>query len=266
MTARTRKRAMVVLISAVAAGLAVWAAIGLGVRVQDAVEQDQIFERLRKTSLAKAVTDLGSGRPQRGEEEVSLSSAASGHDIAALREENPDCIGWISIEGTVLDYPVMQTVEEPEYYLKRNFDGEHNDHGVPFLDARCHVGTADHLIIYGHNMADGTMFSVLHKYAQKSYWEEHPVITFETVEGVSQYRVAAVMRVSGVAYETQWSIYNCISLNDVELEEMVEQLSQGALYHTGVVPVYGDELLTVSTCESLYSQSNDRLVVVAVKQ
>ena len=264
-----RRKVLLTLAALTVLGGIAWAAIGLGGRIQDTVEQDQIFERLRKTTQAKAVTDLGgTSEPQGGESQKvgseETSTAGAGHDIAALQRENPDCIGWISIEGTNIDYPVMQTLEDPEFYLKHNFDGDYNDHGVPFLDARCNVQTSDNLIVYGHHMADGTMFSALHKYAEKSYWEKHPIITLETADGVSQYQVAAVMRVSGTAYETQWSIFQCIDLNDAEVDQLASHLAQESLYDTGITPLYGDKLLTLSTCE--YTQNNGRLVVIAVKQ
>lgn len=267
--AQRHRKLLFGLVAAVVAGLAVWAAVGLGFQVQDNLEQDQLFDRLRKATQAKAVTDLSEGSKDSDEiltETDSADSQGTGHDIELLQAENPNCVGWISIEDTELDYPVMQTIDDPEYYLKRNFEGDYNRHGVPFMDARCGLGSADNLIIYGHNMADGTMFSTLHKYEQYSYYEEHPVITWETASGVDYYQVAGVMRVSGTAYETQWSIYNCIYLNDVEFAEMVDHISRDSLYNTGVVPVYGDKLMTLSTCESLYSQNDERLVVVAVKQ
>lgn len=263
----TRRKALFALAAALVAGAAVWAALGLASQVRENREQGQIFERLRRTTQARAITDLGSEAdaavPQEGPE-GGETARTTGHDIALLQEENPDCIGWVSIPGTNLDYPVMQTLEDPEFYLKRNFEKAYSDHGVPFLDARCGLGTADNLILYGHHMNDGTMFSSLHKYAQYSYFEEHPLITLETAGGVSQYKVAAVMRVSGIAYETQWSIFNCICLNEAEYDELLGQLSRRSLYHTGVTPAYGDKLLTLSTCE--YTQKNGRLVVVAVKQ
>lgn len=261
-----RRKVVLILAALVVLGGMAWAAVGLGSRIQDTVEQEQIFERLRETTQAKSVTDLGgTSDPNGGTGDISPENpSGSGHDIAALQRENQDCIGWISIQGTNLDYPVMQTLEDPEFYLKHNFDGDYNDHGVPFLDARCNVQTSDNLIVYGHHMADGTMFSALHKYAEKSYWQEHPIITLETADGASQYQVAAVMRVSGTAYETQWSIFQCINLNEAEVDQLADHLARESLYNTGVTPLYGDKLLTLSTCE--YTQKNGRLVVIAVKQ
>ena len=78
----------------------------------------------------------------------------------ALKERNPDFFGWLSIEGTKLDYPVMHTPEDGEYYQRRNFEGDHSQSGVPFLSADCFEGCGNYLI-YGHHMNNGTMFASL---------------------------------------------------------------------------------------------------------
>lgn len=202
------------------------------------------------------------------EPEVYSSAApkdeAQGHDISILQEENSECVGWVSIEGTDIDYPVMWSPNDPDYYLDHSFEKTSNRHGVPFLDSRCNIDTADNLIIYGHHFVEGEMFSTLHKYASYSFYEDHPVITLETAEGVSQYRIAAVLRVSGTVYPTKWSIFNSLYMDAAEFEEMAQEIEAQTLYSTGVLPVYGDRLLTLATCE--YTQKNGRLAVVAVKE
>ena len=82
------------------------------------------------------------------------------HDIAALKEKNPDCIGWVRVPGTDIDYPIMWTPNDPEHYLHLDFYGSCSDYGVPFLDHRCDLDR-DNIILYGHNMFDGTMFTDL---------------------------------------------------------------------------------------------------------
>lgn len=276
-----RQKVLLVLAAVVLLGVAAWAIWGLGSSLQDQAEQDTIFERLRKISTEDVPTDLGTssnGSEDHSHTENNDSSVAEpevyssaapvdepkGHDISILQEENPECVGWVSIEGTDIDYPVMCSPDDPDYYLDHSFDKTSNRHGVPFLDSRCNIDTADNLIIYGHHFAEGDMFSTLHKYASYSYYEEHPIITLETAEGASQYRIAAVLRVSGTVYPTRWSIFNSLYMNDVEFEEMSQEIEAQTLYSTGVSPVYGDHLLTLATCE--YTQKNGRLAVVAVKE
>ena len=276
-----RRKVLLVLAAVVLLGVAAWAIWGVGSSLQDRAEQNTIFERLRKISTEDVPTDLGTssngseGHSYTGnndssvaEPEVYSSAApkdeAQGHDISILQEENSECVGWVSIEGTDIDYPVMWSPNDPDYYLDHSFEKTSNRHGVPFLDSRCNIDTADNLIIYGHHFVEGEMFSTLHKYASYSFYEDHPVITLETAEGVSQYRIAAVLRVSGTVYPTKWSIFNSLYMDAAEFEEMAQEIEAQTLYSTGVLPVYGDRLLTLATCE--YTQKNGRLAVVAVKE
>ena len=108
----------------------------------------------------------------------------------ALKAQNPDFFGWISIEGTNIDYPVMFTPDDPEYYLRRAFDGSSSQSGVPFLAADCFEGGGNWLI-YGHNMKNGSMFADLMSYAQEDFWQEHPLIRFDTLEQQGSYEVLA---------------------------------------------------------------------------
>lgn len=115
------------------------------------------------------------------------------HNIQALISENADCIGWLSIDGTNISYPVMHTPEEPQKYLRRSFYGKYNQSGVPFLDGRCNLQSTN-LIIYGHNMRNGTMFSDLKKYVDRAFLNAHRTVKFETVDGVHCFTVTEVLR------------------------------------------------------------------------
>lgn len=129
-------------------------------------------------------------------------------NLAPLFEKNTECIGWIYIEGTNVNYPVMHTPENPQKYLRKNFDGEYSQSGVPFLDARCSVdgGTA---IIYGHNMKNGTQFSDLKKYLDAGFRNSHLTIEFQTEAGIRYYTVVDVIKTD--IYD---EIYNQINLED----------------------------------------------------
>ena len=113
-------------------------------------------------------------------------------NLAPILEQNGECIGWICIEGTAVNYPVMHTPNDPQKYLRKNFEGKYSVSGVPFLDYRCTPDT--HLIVYGHNMKDGTMFSDLKKYLDKTFREQHPVIELETADGVRYFTVTEVIK------------------------------------------------------------------------
>lgn len=126
------------------------------------------------------------------ESEPAEQSAAE-RNIQALIAENADCIGWLSIDGTNISYPVMHTPSEPQKYLRRNFYGRYSQSGVPFLDGRCDIQSTN-LIIYGHNMKNGTMFSNLKKYVDRDFLNAHRTVKFETADGIRYFTVTKVLR------------------------------------------------------------------------
>lgn len=118
---------------------------------------------------------------------------AAERNIQALIAENSDCIGWLSIDGTNISYPVMYTPSEPQKYLRRSFYGQYSQSGVPFLDGRCST-VGGNLIIYGHNMKNGTMFSDLKKYLNTDFLNSHRTVRLETADGVFLFTVTEVRR------------------------------------------------------------------------
>lgn len=114
-------------------------------------------------------------------------------NIQALITENADYIGWLSIDGTNISYPVMHTPSDPQKYLRRNFYGKYSQSGVPFLDGRCDLQSSN-LIIYGHNMKNGTMFSDLKKYLNTDFLNSHRTVRLETADGVFLFTVTEVRR------------------------------------------------------------------------
>ena len=112
-------------------------------------------------------------------------------NLEALFKLNGECIGWIYIPGTSVNYPVMHTPDNQQKYLRRDFYGNYSQSGVPFLDARCNL-TDTNLIIYGHNMRNGTMFSAVKNYVNADFRKAHPLIEFETAEGVRNFIVTNV--------------------------------------------------------------------------
>ena len=126
------------------------------------------------------------------ESEPAEQSAAE-RNIQALIAENADCIGWLSIDGTNISYPVMHTPSDPQKYLRRNFYGKYSQSGVPFLDGRCDLQSST-LIIYGHNMKNGTMFSDLKRCADRDFLNAHRTVKFETADGVQTFTVTEVLK------------------------------------------------------------------------
>lgn len=118
---------------------------------------------------------------------------AAERDIQALIAENSDCIGWLSIDGTNISYPIMHTPSDPQKYLRRNFYGKYSQSGVPFLDGRCDLQSTN-LIIYGHNMKNGTMFSDLKRYVGRDFLNAHRTVKFETTDGVQTFIVTEALK------------------------------------------------------------------------
>lgn len=112
-------------------------------------------------------------------------------NLKALFNQNSDCIGWICISGTAVNYPVMHTPANPQKYLRRDFYGDYSQSGVPFLDSRCNLSDTN-LIIYGHNMRNGTMFSDVKNYVNADFRNAHPIIEFETANGIYKFNVINV--------------------------------------------------------------------------
>lgn len=118
---------------------------------------------------------------------------AAERNIPALIAANTDCIGWLSIDGTNISYPIMHTPSDPQKYLRRNFYGKYSQSGVPFLDGRCGLQSTN-LIIYGHNMRNGTMFSDLKRYVDRDFLNAHRTVKFETADGVQTFTVTEALK------------------------------------------------------------------------
>ena len=176
-------------------------------------------------------------------------------------EQNNDFIGWVKVPGTKLNYPVMQTPDRKDYYLKRNFSRQYSDYGVPFMQENCIVDISDNLLIYGHNMKDGTMFSGLELYADKTFYEKHKEIQFDTIQSFGRYEVVAVFRT--VAYtQDAFRYYDFVdAASEEEFDAYIDKCKELSLYPIETSAKYGDRLLTLSTCE--YTQKDGRFVVVA---
>ncbi|MDL2289589.1 class B sortase [Clostridia bacterium OttesenSCG-928-F22] len=182
----------------------------------------------------------------------------------ALYLQNQDFVGWLRIDGTTINYPVMQTPDRPDYYLKRNFEGKPSNHGVPYVSEGCDVlAPSDNIIIYGHHIKGGKMFGALMDYTKKDFYEQHKIIRFDTLMEYGEYEIVAVFRT--VAYsENGFPFFRFINAENTEdFDAYIAECKRLSYYDTGVTAEYGDKLITLSTCE--YSAQNGRLVIVAKK-
>lgn len=181
-----------------------------------------------------------------------------------LYERNPHTVGWLYIDEYI-DWPVMQTPNTTDwinYYLYRDFDGNDDIRGSLYVRESCNVfAPSDNVVIYGHNMKDMSMFGTLKRYYNQSFYEKHKYIQFDTLYETHTYEIFAVFRTSGttgVGYP--YHMFNNAH-NQAEFDEFVATCKSLSFYDTGITPVYGEKLLTLSTCD--FRINNGRLVVVA---
>lgn len=182
-----------------------------------------------------------------------------------LLQKNQGLIGWVKIDDTVIDYPVMQTVNN-EYYLDHNFNLEEDRNGCIFMDYQCDVVKGcDNIILYGHHMKSGKMFGSLNKYSKEAYYEAHPTIHFDTIYEKGTYQVMYVFRSKVYSEEeVTFKYYQFINAaSEKEFNSAMNEMAALSLYDTGVTASYGDKLLTLSTCD--YQEKKGRFVVVAKK-
>lgn len=187
-------------------------------------------------------------------------------ELTELYRQNSDLVGWIRVEDTNINYPVMQTADHPNFYLKHGFDKEYTDYGCPYVQEDCDVqAPSDNIVIYGHNMKNGSMFANLEKFKSEDFWQEHKTLAFNTLTEKNEYEILSVFKT--VVYTDNPDSFKYYRFTNAatpeEFTAFVDKCKELSLYDTGVTAEYGDKLITLSTCE--YSRTNGRLVVVAKK-
>lgn len=224
----------------------------------EARKQNELFENLIE-QVEESETALN--------EEVQLTPDKTVlPNYTDLFNKNRDMVGWISIEDTHINYPVMQSVNEPNFYLKHGFNKQYSRYGCPYVQENCDMlAPSDNIIIYGHHMNDGAMFAELEKFKKESFWENHKIINFDTLTEQGKYEIISVFKT--VAYTDSNDAFPYYQFVNAEKPEdfkaYVDKCKALSLYDTRVSAEYGDKLITLSTCE--YSRKNGRLVVVAKK-
>ncbi len=183
-----------------------------------------------------------------------------------LKNQNQNLVGWVKVADTKIDYPVLQTVDN-EYYLTHNFNQGYDKNGCIFLDTTCDLVRGNtNWIIYGHHMKSGNMFGELDKYADESFYLNHKTFTFDTIYEKGTYEVCYVFRSQVYAEdEITFKYYQFIDVNsENEFYSAISEMANMSLYVTGVTPAYGDQLVTLSTCDHSET-AQGRFVVVGRK-
>lgn len=187
-------------------------------------------------------------------------------ELRKLYRLNPDIAGWISVEGTGIDYPFMWTPQEPEYYLHRDFYGKDSYGGTPFMEKFFFsLGVSDYIIIlYGHNMRNGTMFADLLKYKDYIHWESYGVIHAGTLTERQRYKVFSAFYAKEEDWTMREGIFYQIQHHEfTSKKELAIMLKQKSLYGTGYTPDPEAIFICLVTCG--YRKAGDRFVIVGEK-
>lgn len=166
--------------------------------------------------------------------------------VDVLKKDNPDVVGYLNIPGTSIDYPVMQTKENSDFYLNHDFDKEYSFYGTPYLSAYCDLKESDNLIIYGHNISGGRMFGALTKYKDEKFYKQHKIIKFITDQEY-EYEIFAVMSVNINEFE-YWKF--TMARDEADYNGFVNTVIGNSIYDTGVVPEHGEQMICLSTCDN----------------
>lgn len=181
-------------------------------------------------------------------------------DISAVLKSNSDCIGWIYVKNTIINYPVMHTPNEAEKYLHLSFYKKQSRAGTPFLDEQCDPNASMNTIIYGHNMKNGTMFHQLKRYRNKTYALENPIIEYQTAAGTRKFRVFAVCEVAG---NDSWYTFKS-DVDEATYNAKIQRIKSKDLFETGITPVYPQKIITLSTCKD--GTNEGRILVLGVEE
>ena len=186
--------------------------------------------------------------------------------VQKLQEENPDIVGWLEIEGTSINYPVLQG-NDNEYYMTHNYKKQKSKNGSIFLtkDYNWSIPSSN-LLIYGHNLSNGTMFQELLKYEKEDFYKKHPIIRFTTNNEDAEYEIISAFK-SRVYYKSEKNVFRYYyfvnAKTEAEYNEFVQNAKKASLYNIDKTAQYGDQLITLSTCS--YHVEDGRFAVVGRK-
>lgn len=260
----TAKKVIYILMFLIFAAIFVVSAVVVGEYVMEAKERQDKYE-----SLSNQVDEIRDSTTEPTVTVTTPFTVPESHEpgtilpeYAELFLQNSDMVGWIRIDGTKVDYPVLQTPHHVDYYLKKGFDKKYNAGGAIYVREVCDVNTpSDNVTIYGHNMHDGSMFAGITRYQFKDFWEEHKTFSFDTLTERHTYEVICAFKTSG--YVDDGFAYHLFVDADSqsEFDRFISTCKALDFFETGVTAEYGDKLICLSTCE--YTMDNGRFVVVA---
>lgn len=181
-------------------------------------------------------------------------------NVEKIKGENKDCVGYLEVPETSISYPIMQTKDNPDFYLKHDFNRNYSFYGTPYLSAYCDLKKSDNLIIYGHNINGGKMFGELEQYKDKNFFNRHRKIYF-TTDRRREYEVFAVMSVNVRKFE-YWKFV--MARNEKDYDDFVEKVLEHSTWNIRKKPEYRKQMLMLSTCDN--GKGDDWRIVVVGKE
>ena len=217
----------------------------------------QLYDYFSANQFLGQINELKEQKPT--DDDLSKLPDGATDEFAVLYAKYPDFLGWISIDGTKIDYPVVQG-KDNDYYLRRNMDGEYHRLGTVFADYRCQFGKdlfSDNSVIYGHSAFDGSYFRDLLKYKSLDYYKEHPVIHFDTLYGKQDFVIIG-MFMAGI-YPSQGELFeyhNFVEAADeAAFDGFISEVERRSYIRSAIPVEYGDKLITLSTCDYEFDDS-----------
>lgn len=237
---------------------------------KQAIQESQLLDKIEidenQVKEANETTEEANITTQENIEETINQQNERILKVQKLQEENSDIVGWLEIEGTIINYPILQGTDN-EYYMTHNYKKQKSKNGSIFLtkDYDWSIPSSN-LLIYGHNLNNGTMFQELLKYAKEEFYKEHPIIRFTTNKEDAEYEIISVFK-SRVYYKTEKNVfryYFFVNANsEAEYDEFVKNAKKASLYDIDKTAKFGDQLITLSTCS--YHVEDGRFAVVGRK-
>lgn len=227
----------------------------IGKYFYDEYRANNIYDELRQTVEKKRQEDASNGYEDKHRENGMLELYYD------LYMRNNDMTGWICIPDTMIDYPVVR-YSDNDYYLHRDFDKNYQYSGIPFIDYQCSDNSSN-IIIYAHNMKNGSMFAALADYVKKDFYEQHKIIYYDTLYEKGEYEVIAAFTTK-VGARNEFKYYEYANIEDEKsFGEYINKVIALSFLDVDAEVGFGDKLITLSTCA--YYSSNERIVVVAKK-
>ena len=250
-----KKKRAIKIVNIVLIAVFVFAAFNIGKIYYDYGKADSTYENMQDEYITSnnkvAASEQADGDEQ---EQPKATELPISIDFDSLLSRNKDVIGWLYCPDTVINYPVVQG-ENNDQYLRKDLDGKYLVSGTLFADYRNGVLDEDaNYIIYGHNMKNGTMFSMLTKYKTQSYYDQHPVMYYLTPDGNYKLELFA-----GLVIKRDDRIYNP-KLNEEEFSELLNDYRAKSTFKSNVELEYNDTIVTLSTCS--YEFDNARYIVI----